>query len=198
MKTAGLLLAAGRSVRFGPENKLLEDLWGLPLVCHAARALQGVGPDRLFAITRDREVADLLPDFTCVSPDKGAADQSASIRAGVAAADHAGAERVLVVLGDMPCITPDHLKGLLKRSEDSFIVATTDGQRRMPPACFRRPVFDLLIKTSGDAGARGLLRQLPITALHPASPDTLYDVDRVDDLRALRMTKNALSSSSDR
>lgn len=60
MRIGALLLAAGMSRRFGPEDKLLADLNGMPMVAHAARALDLVGPDRRIAVTGSDAVGNLL------------------------------------------------------------------------------------------------------------------------------------------
>ena len=52
-KVASVLLAAGRSARFGEADKLAADLNGKPVALHAAEALAGIGLGQLIAVTSE-------------------------------------------------------------------------------------------------------------------------------------------------
>lgn len=183
MTTAGVLLAAGHSHRFGPGDKLLAPLRGQPLVGYAAAALRDLGPDLLIAVARSDAVADALDGFEIVRPPEGQGGQADSLRAGIARARDLGATRAIVVLGDMPFVTAD----LLRRIADSATAhrpsAATDGTRAMPPACFPAAVFPRLLRLRGDRGAAALLRDLPPEALVPAPASALRDIDLPADLQ---------------
>src|SRR5690606_15453558 len=69
MTTAGVLLAAGHSRRWGPGNKLLAEWNGLPLAAHAAKALAAARVDLRAAVVRDSAVAALLGGLTLLPPD---------------------------------------------------------------------------------------------------------------------------------
>lgn len=183
MTTAGLLLAAGRSTRFGADNKLLAPVRGCPLLSWAAGTMQALALDHRIAVTAEGRVAALLPgfDIVAVPPD---ADQSASLRAGVARARALGVDLLLVALGDMPLITPGLLAGVMARARRHGAAAATDGELRAPPAAFAAGHFDALLALSGDRGAGAILRGLPDDALEPA-PGLLADIDTRDDLSAL-------------
>lgn len=183
MITAGLLLAAGRSTRFGADNKLLAPLRGRPLLSWAAGTMGALPLDHRIAVTADGRVAALLPGFDIVTVAPGA-DQSASLRAGVALARALGADLLLVALGDMPLVTPSLLDGVLRRARDHGAAAAVDGDLRAPPAAFAAAHFDALLALTGDRGAGAILRGLPDAALEPA-PGLLADIDTRDDLAAL-------------
>lgn len=185
MKLAGILLAAGRSERFGARDKLMADYRGAPLVSHAASALRGVSPDFLIAVTGSHCVAAVLSGFDSVSPsgrDKGLSD---SLRAGISYAHQQGATRALVVLGDMPLVTTDLVREVVLSCSSTAGSATTDGTRRMPPACFPERHFPELTSLSGDQGAKHLLSSIPDRNLVTAPPDVLQDVDTHADLERL-------------
>ena len=184
MKTAGLLLAAGRSERFGTQDKLLAQVRGAPLVTHAMAALRGIGPDVLIAVTRSEEVAQLFGPCEVVAPEGPL--QGDSLRAGIAAAVRHGADRALVVLGDMPLVGTDHLQAVLARCTARTASATTDGTRPMPPACFPGVLFPALLKIEGDQGARDLIMAIPEDGLVRAGPERLADVDTSADLDRLQ------------
>ncbi len=181
MITTGILLAAGKSRRFGTGNKLLANLNGRPLVSYAADSLRASSCDELIAVVADSEVAKLLADFKPVSP-TGATMLSSSIRSGIRYAQEHGAARALLVLGDMPNVTPMHLSEVLALATTLQAAASTDGVRRSPPACFPACEFARLTEIDGDRGASDLLASLPKSQLAVAAPNELRDVDRPEDL----------------
>ena len=177
MIRAGLLLAAGASRRFGTDDKLLACLRGRPLLSHAADALRQVPLDRHVAVISNPDLGSLLNGFEVVVIPQGG--QSDSLKAGVA---HLGRpDRLLIVLGDMPDVTPLLLSQVLARATDDGPSASHDSQRPMPPACFPRSQLPSLAAMSGDRGAGRLLRQLPPERLI-AAPGQLRDIDRPDQI----------------
>lgn len=191
MTTAGVLLAAGSSRRFGAADKLLANLWGRPLASHAAAALSGAGCDLLIGVAADPEVAALLDGFDVVRPEPGRSGQSDSLRSGIARARACGADQALVVLADMPFVTSAHLRAVLDRAGAAIPAASTDGHRRMPPACFPASTFGRLLALSGDNGARALLSGLSGDALVMAAEGVLRDIDTPEDLALARRDKPA-------
>ena len=65
MHIAALVLAAGRSRRFGPGDKLLADLEGTPVLAHTLAAVSAAGFDQTLVVTgQDRaELLDILQRF---------------------------------------------------------------------------------------------------------------------------------------
>ncbi|MEM6711844.1 MAG: NTP transferase domain-containing protein [Pseudomonadota bacterium] len=177
MTTAGILLAAGASRRFGEEDKLMASLNGAPLVSYAARALQGLDPDILIGVTRSAGVAACLEGFECVSPPEDNPLQSDSLRVGITKAQEHGATRALIVLGDMPYVAAGLLADVVALCTKTMPSATSDGQRIMPPACFPKASFLNLCELAGDRGAASLLQDLPLTSLVAVSSGLLLDID---------------------
>mgnify|MGYP003627092837 CR=1 FL=1 len=182
MKTVGLLLAAGHSRRFGAEDKLLADFRGRPLIRHAADALRAAGFDALVAVVGTDAVAAELGGFTVIRPETGVADQSTSLRAGIRFIDATDANAVVVALADMPLIGAGHLRAVAAHLRSDRPAAATDGKRPMPPAGFPRAMFAALLSSTGDRGARTLLRGLPQGALVAVDPGLLRDIDVPTDL----------------
>jgi len=178
MATAGILLAAGYGRRFGPGNKLLADWHGTPVVLRAAAALRASGVATLVAVVRDRRVVSLLPDFRIVPADAGGT-MADSLRLGLAAV--AGAEKALMVLGDMPAVPPGHLAALVRVCTADRPAASLhpDGHPGVP-ACLPRAMFAAAAGLEGDAGARGLLADATTI---PLPPDADHDIDCPEDLR---------------
>jgi len=177
MIRAGLLLAAGASRRFGPDDKLLAMFRGQPLVAHAAQALRDTNLDRRIAVVTSDAVADCLDGFDIIRIEQG--EQSDSLRAGVTAAHNP--DRLLIALGDMPMVTAAHLTAIVNLATDDRIAASHDGTTPLPPACFPKNRIADLQMLKGDQGAGRLLRNLPSDALIHA-PDLLGDIDTRDQL----------------
>ncbi|WP_410219210.1 NTP transferase domain-containing protein [Paracoccus sp. (in: a-proteobacteria)] len=177
MIRTGLLLAAGASRRFGPQDKLLAPVRGRAMVIHAAEAMSGADLGHRIAVISNPELAPLLGAFTIVTISPG--QQSDSLRAGLAAAGLV--HRLLVALGDMPDVTAGHLDHVLRTATDVLPAASHDGQSPLPPACFPAASLRALRSLSGDQGAGRLLRDLPPEQLVHA-PGLLRDIDRTGDL----------------
>lgn len=183
---AAILLAAGRSRRFGSEDKLLAPLAGAPLALHAARRIVELAPRRRIAVCRDRTgaLAEQLTalGFEIVANPHPEAGLSRSLACGIAEAARGPAAAALIALADMPFVGMDHFGSLLARFDavSTPAVASTDGTARMPPALFARSLFGALQAETGDRGGKALLAD---AALVHAAPGELADIDRPEDLR---------------
>ena len=176
-----VLLAAGRSERFGASDKLLAPFAGRPLIDHAASAVRRLGRDRQAAVVSSPHVAARLADFLLITnPDPGQGLSGSLRLAAQAAVDH-NAASLLIVLGDMPRIPTEHLHALQAQGEDRPLVSSS-GARRMPPVYFPASWFDRLRTLSGDEGARHLLSAEKGIAALPLPAGLAIDVDRPEDL----------------
>lgn len=175
--TVGVLLAAGRSERFGAADKLLAPFRGVPLVCHAANAMASAGLTHRIAVTSSGDVARVVDPLCDRVITQASAAMSGTIRTGVAQARELGAERLLLVLGDMPFVTAAMLDRLVARCTDDAPAALTDGARIVPPACFPSADFDALSALRGDRGARERLCRLPPSACVRVPGPALVDID---------------------
>lgn len=176
----GLLLAAGHSRRFGPENKLSALLHGQPLIAHAAQAMRDCAVlDRRIAVIRDADLAAHLDGFQIIRA--SGQTMSDSLRQGLAAARGAGASQLLIALGDMPGVSAAYLTQIAQAATDQPS-ASSDGQRIGPPACFPASWFDRLAALTGDRGAGALLADWPQTRIIHADPALLADIDTPADL----------------
>lgn len=156
---AAVLLAAGRGSRFGGA-KLSALLGGQPLGHHAAAMLAHLPFAQHIAV-----VAPDAPDFAgfgfaLVPLDPPGAPLSRSIALGVAAAQRAGAEAVLIALADMPLVPATHITALVQAFDGDRIASRAAGQP-LPPAIFGKRHFTALASLAGDRGAGGLLADAP-------------------------------------
>lgn len=176
MTDVAVLLAAGRSQRFGPSDKLGHMIDGQPMLAVSAGNLAQCGADHLVAVLRDPGLAAMLPPpFTCVIC-RG--QQSDSLRAGLRAARQLGATRLLVALADMPYVPSALMRRVLAASDGirPACCAGQDGQP-MPPACFPASWFDRIDALAGDRGAGALLRNGACRVIR-AEDAQLRDIDR--------------------
>jgi len=185
----GVLLAAGTSSRYGESNKLLATLDGEPLVRHAARMLCGSAVDRVTVVVGYE--ADHVRDAVAELPlrirenSDYEAGQSTSVRVGVEAAADAGADAVVIALGDMPHVSPatvDRLIDCYERGGGTALAAAYRGTRGNP-VLFDGRFFDSLTDVSGDVGGRDILLSSEAAALVDVDdPGILRDVDTPADL----------------
>ena len=105
MRIAGLVLAAGRSSRMAPRNKLLETVGGEPMVRHVAAVAIASGTQPVIVVTGHEAAAVTgalrgLAVTIVANPDY-ADGLSTSLRAGLRALPQ-GIDGALILLGDMP------------------------------------------------------------------------------------------------
>ncbi|MDC0739620.1 nucleotidyltransferase family protein [Cognatishimia sp. SS12] len=184
MKTIGILLAAGRSSRFGGQDKLLADLNGRPLVQYAAAALLGAECDHAVAVVRPGGVPPALLGMAHLTLPGHDAPQSASVKLGLAYAQEHQFDCAVIVLGDMPFITPEIIRSVADLSTLSRCAAAQNRNRTLPPVAIPASQFEAALKISGDQGARALTRDLPPNALLEISDKESCDIDTLADLRA--------------
>jgi molybdenum cofactor cytidylyltransferase len=188
---AGLLLAAGRSTRFGGD-KLLAPLRGRPVLFWSAAALAAevdtlyvVVPSLPDSAARVEALADIPAEL--VEHAGRDAGMASSIRAGVAALP-ADVEAVVIALADQPRVSPQVVRALCERWRNerrgAVVPLYRDGEGH--PVLFGRAHFTALGELRGDRGARALLERLgDERALEPVDATRPMDVDTPEALRAL-------------
>ncbi|WP_338331972.1 nucleotidyltransferase family protein [Acetobacter sp. LMG 32666] len=193
--TLAIVLAAGQSSRTGGRHKLLApDASGCPMLvrtlrntlrCAAEHVLVLLPPNRpdLAALPQTLpEYGTRLSAQTVADAPKGL---SASLHAGVRAAQVARAGSLLVCLGDMPLVPTHLLNALLyeQHTTQAAVVAAQRHNRPGSPVVWSSTQFTALLDVTGDQGGRTLLRALgPAVRLLPAPADLLEDFDTPDRL----------------
>jgi molybdenum cofactor cytidylyltransferase len=186
---AGLLLAAGRSTRFGGD-KLLAPLRGHPVLFWSAARL-AAEVDRLYLVVpaaSEQRVEALVGIPAVVVKHAGCdAGMASSIGAGIAALP-AEIEAVVIALADQPLIVPDVVRRLVRRWRAGGVtaVAPSYDDGRGHPVLFGRAAFGALAALEGDTGARAVLDSLgDAVALVTVEGSIPLDVDTPDALRVL-------------
>jgi molybdenum cofactor cytidylyltransferase len=196
IKVAAVLLTAGCSTRFAAtgekaQTKLTASLAGKPLARYAAEAALASSARPVIAVTgharADVEAAlEGLP-LQWVHNARFADGLASSLQSGLAAApdDVGGA---VILLGDMPAVTPgliDRLIVAFARRPDVLAVAPVQRDRRGNPILLARALFPAVATLEGDIGARRLLDDLPperILEIPADALETALDIDTADAL----------------
>ena len=188
MDIVGILLAAGRGVRFDPsgeQDKLMQALPdGERVAATSARHLLQALPTVLAVV---RSGADHLGKLlgalgcsveTCVDADTGMA---ASLIAGLKKTREADAW--LIALADMPHVKVSTLEALVHALRDGAeIVQPTYRGKGGNPVGFSRRHLTQLLGLEGDQGARALLQQHAVVKVEVDDDGIFRDIDTVSDL----------------
>lgn len=195
-RVALLLLAAGRSQRFGDADKLTEPFLGKPLAMHVVTALEAIPFAARVAVCHDTGLDLAAARYEVIHNDAPEEGQSRSVRLGMAALAERDIDAVLIALADMPRVTATQVWRLLDTgSGEDVVLASSDGVRPRPPALFGRAHFATLETLVGDQGARELILQGRHIVTSPAE---LIDIDTPEDLEALRDSVGVADHSLER
>ncbi len=179
-----ILLAAGRSVRFGDADKLQQDFLGKPLAFHVVTALEDVPFKARLAVCSGSQLDFAARGYEVIHNDDPGDGMSGSVKLGVAVAREIGCAAVVIALADMPRVTATHIYRLLEAASGrDSVIASSNGVHPTPPAVFGADQFEALLTLEGDAGARAMVR----AGRHVIAPEAeLLDIDRPEDLERLR------------
>lgn len=190
MNTAALVLAAGLGTRMGGGKMMVE--WnGRPLPVWPVMAAIAAGCDPVVAVVGpdwdDLDLALLSAGARVVVNPHPGHGQASSLACGLAAIG-GGADRLFVLLGDMPLVGPHHLRALgaaLDGAGGQTIAAPVFQGRRGNPVLFDKCHFAALAALSGDQGARGLIGGAHTILVEMTDAAVLTDIDTPDDLASL-------------
>jgi molybdenum cofactor cytidylyltransferase len=184
---AAVILAAGGSSRMGRPKQLLQ-FRGRSLLRGAVEAAEAVPVEQVIVVL-GCAADQLLPELhgtsaTAVLNDNWSEGVSTSLRGGLAAVS-SEARGVFVYPADMPLITPEVLRELMRRQQNSGRPAamTEAAGVRGVPVFITRSLFPALMIQEGDVGGAQYLRAHPeaVEAVHFPDPDIFRDVDRPED-----------------
>jgi molybdenum cofactor cytidylyltransferase len=197
-RIAALILAAGQSRRMGAANKLLAEIDGKAMLARVVEAAQASQISEIVAVTghQSETVAEALSAYGvgCVHNPDFADGLSTSLQAGIGALGGAidGAiDGVIILLGDMPRISPGHIDRLIAAFspvEGRAICVPTFQGKRGNPVLFAARFFLEMTTVGGDSGAKHLIGQHEDDLVEVAMEDDaiFLDVDTPDALAAIR------------
>ncbi len=189
-----LVLAAGRSQRMAPYNKLLlADHEGVPLIAHTVGRMLASKAQRVWVVVGHQEdgIRRALTgyDVRFVRAFDHAQGLSASLRAGIAALP-ADSDAALICLGDMPLVSADEVDALIGHfapEENRAIIQPVRLGKRGNPVLFARRFYPEIMALSGDTGARHLLVDHAefVADIEMKTDAVLQDFDTAQTLSAL-------------
>lgn len=188
---SALVLAAGRSLRFGQTKQLLRFNKKTMLETVVDRCLDSEVDEVVLVLGHKAEEILGKSEFGAARVvlnkdyDKGL---SSSLKVGVGAVDPQS-EAVIIVLGDQPQFETETINKLVQKFADAGgpIVAPYFERRRGNPILIDRSLFPELKKLRGDAGAKGLIDRMvdKVVKVQVGDMGVLLDIDTEDDYRRL-------------
>tara|TARA_B100000676_G_scaffold255160_1_gene261872 strand:- start:296 stop:988 length:693 start_codon:yes stop_codon:yes gene_type:complete len=191
-----IVLAAGRSLRMGPKNKLLEKLGGKSILHHVVTALQE-SQIKSIVVVLGHEAAKIKNDLegedvTYVMNPDYEQGIGTSISTGIRSVDKS-TRGALIMLGDMPVIsakTIDKLVHDFNRNPQAEIVVPTYEDQSGNPVLWSTRFFPQLSSLSGDRGGKPLIeKNTDVVSFCSVDSESVHiDVDNSDELERLRAT----------
>jgi molybdenum cofactor cytidylyltransferase len=189
--TAGIVLAAGRAIRFGAAKQVLP--WNdTTLVAHSAQVALEAGLDPVIVVAgfeaeKVEKALAGLPVKLVFNPEF-AAGQSSSLRKGIEALPPRTGAAVML-LADQPFVTDGMIRTFVRAHRRTFApicIPIYEGQRGNP-ALFDRILFRELTELHGDVGGRALFEKYSSAMVSvPAGPAALLDIDTPEDYTRLK------------
>ncbi|MFN8433793.1 MAG: selenium cofactor biosynthesis protein YqeC [Anaerolineales bacterium] len=189
--TAGIILAAGKSSRYGQLKQLLD--WkGKSFVRHVAETALQAGLQPVVVVTGFRH-ADVeshlqdLPVLIVYNPDYEQG-QSTSIKAGLnALPQNTGA--ALFLLADQPQIPLAVIQALVEAhsiERNAILAPLVLEEKRANPVLFDRSTFPDLMQLTGDVGGRGVFNKHKVSYIPWHDDILILDVDKPEDYERLK------------
>jgi molybdenum cofactor cytidylyltransferase len=193
LKVAGIVLAAGASTRMG-QNKMRLQVGNESLVHRAVRVALESGLHPVVVVLgfeADATAAELAahPVQTVINP-QFAGPSSTSLHTGLHALTP-DIDAVVVLLGDMPHVTAEMVRSLLRAaaSYPAPLVVSRYGDVTAPPLLFRRQLFPELLAWTGEGCGKAVVRAHRGEAVYlDWPPPLLADVDTPADYETVVRT----------
>jgi molybdenum cofactor cytidylyltransferase len=195
IKTAGIILAAGASVRFGQPKQLIK-LWDKYLIEWVLDAALNSRLQTVVLVLGHEHQAILQalgakadhPGLKVVINPNYRDGQSTSLKAGLTCVRQAFSS-VMYLLADQPMINSDAIDRMLDQfhnSDKDICVPVFEG-RRGTPTIFKRPIYEEIMMIDGDIGARNIIAKKAERVLYAKikDPKCFFDIDSQEDLKNL-------------
>jgi molybdenum cofactor cytidylyltransferase len=191
LQVAAVVLAAGGSSRMRVPKQLLP-VDGRPMVRRVTEAACAAGLAQVVVVVgaHAEAVAQTLAGLAVevVVNDAWAAGMSTSVQAGLRRL-RPDIRAVVVMLADQPALTPDLIRTLVTRYQDTeaLIIAPFHKGRRGNPVLFDRALFPELLAVEGDRGGRQIIvrHQDQVERVEVDEMVVMMDIDTRQDYESL-------------
>jgi len=199
--TAGIILAAGMSTRFGRLKQVLEikDSTILCMVLDAAMKsdldrvvlVLGHQADAVKASLTDRMLNSRL---ITVLNQRYEGGMSTSLKCGLMETKDEFPS-IMVLMGDQPLLSHETINFMLRsfRSSDKDICVPVYKGKRGLPVCFTSRFYNDILGITGDTGAREIIGRKPedVLTVELEDPTAFLDIDNEGDFERLKsLVKN--------
>jgi len=193
--TAGIILAAGKSTRFGSLKHLFK-VGEKTIISMVIDASVKSDLDRIVLVLgyRSDTIMTAIDNHlqnhkirTVINP-RFQEGMSSSLKCGMMEIRDEFPS-VMIILGDHPFLDTKTINILLDRfksSDKAICVPVYKGKRGLP-VCFGNRFYADIMNITGDIGARHIIQKNPeqVLTVEVDNPDCLFDVDNDDDLAQL-------------
>ena len=187
MRVIAVILAAGRSDRFG-SNKQLALIEGEAMIQRVTHAVSDAAPDAVVLVAgRDAlAVHDAAAALFLVINERFDDGLGSSIAAAAKALGHA-TDALLICLGDQPLVPAGHYAALIDAwdGDPDTVIASGYGQSAGAPALFGRAWIETLAELDGDSGAKHLFDEAGEHLVVLPCEEAAVDIDTKEDYEAL-------------
>jgi molybdopterin-guanine dinucleotide biosynthesis protein A len=179
-RPVGAILAGGAGLRIGGQKATVE-LQGKPLICYPLEAVGKV----LSKVAILAKAGTELPPVARVAVWLEPESPRHPVVGITQALALAGGRPVLICAGDLPFVTPELVRRLVKADPGRApaVVACAEGQMQPLLGCYQPRALDLLAREARTASGR--LMEI-VAAIDPVrlecDPDELFDIDTPEDL----------------
>ncbi len=179
---AGIILAAGASLRFG-EPKQLLDWHGQPFVRAVAKTALEAGLSPVIVVTgaNAEKVLSAVSDLGVYAVHNAdwKSGQASSIKAGISFLKTHSVGGTVFLLTDQPQVTTSVIRALVEKHAEGLypIVAPMVIDQRANPVLFDQSTFGDLLSIQGDVGGRAIFHKHRVEYLPWHDDRLLLDVD---------------------
>jgi len=173
----------------GDENKLMMPFQGKPMLNHVVNASLNSNLTQTFVVVghQSSEIKNLVQsdDIQCVENEQWETGMASSIVAGISQLKQFNG--FLILLGDMPLVTPELINEIIVHSSaDKIVIPIKDGLHGNP-VFFGSKFRDELLTLYGDSGAKKVIQDnlLSMIKIEIQSNTIFKDYDTKESLESV-------------